>query len=177
MLAAIKMRYLIAILIFLTIACTQGRQSYDRTRLKSNYWISKQFDHYVIDSAFGGGKTIYGSAYLLNLESNQKVNFLSADFYWEKDSLYLGGEPGRTMKSGFWSRQNNNLVLEQKLISKMIMLTSDSIGKVESETLKIVGDSSLIYKRDTLIPLSMPSSELKTLMQRDWDDLYKTNGN
>ena len=61
----------------------------------------------------GGGKTIYGSAYLIRLDSNHKVNFLTADLYWKDDSLYLGGEPGIIMKSGNWNVEDSNVLLLQ----------------------------------------------------------------
>jgi hypothetical protein len=164
-------RYLIVIAIFFVTACTQYRKPYNETSFKSPYWISKVFDYYEIDSALGGGKTIYGSASLIRLDSNHKVNLLTADFYWKDDSLYLGGEPGIIMKSGTWNVKDTNVLLSQKLIQKTFKFTGERIGQVESDTLKIPADSILRYNSDTLIPLNKPSSELKAFMERDWTSL------
>lgn len=116
----------------------------------------------------GGGKTVYGSAYLIRLDTNHKVNFLTADFYWKDDSLYLGGEPGIMMKSGDWDIKGSNLLLSQKLVAKTFLMPNDHIGQAEVDTFKISKDGTLTYKGDTLLPLKKPSSELKSFLDRNW---------
>ena len=69
-----------------------------------------------------------------------------------------------TIKFGKWQWKNQGLILNQKLLAKDFMLTSDRIGQIEVDTLMLRGDSLLIYKRDTLFPVSRPSTELELLL-------------
>lgn len=133
------------------------------SRPLKRYWISKHLDPYTVP-AFGGGQTIYGSGFLLRVDTNGQVISLGADFYWKSDSLYQGGEPGMTLKFGKWHRMNQDLIVNQKLLAKDIMLTSDKIGQLELDSIQIQGDSLLIRKRDTLIPVKNPSRELELLL-------------
>ena len=166
------MRYLIVILICFFASCSQGKDSNNEPGLKNVYWVSKYFEYYEIDSSVGNEKLFYSSALLLKLDSNKKVNFLSSNFYWNNDSLYLGSEPGRIMKSGSWELKDNEIVLHQNLLYKERMLTGDSVGQPESDTLKLEGDSLLIYKNDTLIPLTKPSQGLLNMMNKEWTNLF-----
>lgn len=132
----------------------------------TGYWVSKHLEPYSIDSAFGGGKTTYGSGYLLKLGYNGQATSLGADFYWENDSLYQGGEPGLTLKIGDWKKEHQSLLLKQRLASKTIMLISDRIGQLETDSITVLSDSSMIRKQDTLIFVTKPSDDLKQFIEK-----------
>ncbi len=132
----------------------------------TGYWVSKHLESYSIDSALGGGLTMYGSGYFLKLDSNGWVTSFGADFYWDNDSLYQGGEPGITLKIGDWRREHKSLLLNQRLASKTIMLTSDRIGQLETDSVKVLSDSLLIHKQDTLILVKKPSRDLEQFIEK-----------
>jgi hypothetical protein len=157
-------RFLQYIPLLILFGCLGIPQKYPT--LKSNYWISEKFDYYPKDS-ITGIELMYGSAYFLNLNSNQEVRFLSGDFYWKNDSLYQGGEPGITLKAGNWKVKDSLLILSQKLIERTIMRISDTIGQIETDTLRFVGDSIIIYRRSRLVPVKKVSKELKEFMACD----------
>ncbi len=132
--------------------------------LKSKYWISEKFDYYPKDS-ITGIELMYGSAYFLDLDSNQQVRFLSGDFYWRNDSLYHGGEPGFTLKAGNWEVKDSLLILRERLIEKTIMRVGDTIGQLEIDTLTFRGDSVINYRDNKLIPAKNVSQELKNFIE------------
>ena len=132
----------------------------------TGYWLSKNLEHYAIDPTLGGGQTIYGSGYLLKLDSTGEVTSLGADFRWENDSLYQGGEPGMTLRIGEWHQKDQSLLLNQKLISKTFMLTNERIGQLEADSVSVQSDSILIHRQDTLILVKKPSKELEEFVQR-----------
>ena len=162
------MRNIFYIFLFVVGACKQNNIVTKKIMLVSQYWVSDSLQHYLLDSTQGGGKTLYGSAYLLYLNSNKTANFLSADFYWKNESLYLGGEPGMTMRTGRWVLTDSQLSINQKIIYKTFKFPDDSLGVFDTDSLKINGDSILLYKGNRLVPLNKISSELKTLMISDW---------
>jgi hypothetical protein len=132
----------------------------------TGYWVSKHLETYPIDSALGGVKTTYGSGYLLKLDSNGQATLLGADFYWDSDSLYHGGEPGMTLKIGDWKKEQQRLLINQRLASKTIMLTSDRIGQRDTDSVLVLNDSSMIYRQDTLVFVKKPSNDLEQFIER-----------
>ncbi len=158
------MKFLATICLIYLVGCVPTEIMRQDNRPLNRYWVSKSLEPYVIDSALGGGHTMYGSGFLLRIDTNRQVAYLGADFYWENDSLYQGGEPGITLKYGNWKQRDKTLLLQQKLLAKDIMLTSDRIGQLELDSVKIQGDSILIYRRDTLVPVITPSKELEALL-------------
>jgi hypothetical protein len=158
------MKLLLRILPLCLVSCIQTETKHQEITPLQRYWISKHLASYTIDSALGGGQTMYGSGFLLRIDSTRQVAYLGADFYWKNDSLYQGGEPGMTLKFGNWRRRNQTLMLHQKLLAKDIMLTSDKIGQLELDSVRIEGESFLIRNRDTLIPVKTPSKELEMLL-------------
>lgn len=167
------MRLFLTILPFALVACFPPEIKQKEAQPLNRYWISKHFEYYDIDSLFGGGQTMYGSAFLLRLENSGQVASLGADFYWKNDSLYQGGEPGMTVRIGNWLQRNQNLILNQKLVARTIMLTSDRIGQLEVDTITLQGDSLLIRRSDTLIPVKKPSMEIDLLL----NNLYNFHKN
>jgi len=158
------LKYYYFILFTLLLACSH-QSEFQNITSKSTFWISENLDYYSIDSIFGSGKTIYGSGYLLSFSPDQKVNFLTADFYWKNDSLYQGGEPGIIMKSGEWSIKDSTLLLNERLLEKSIMMLSDTIGEVQKDTFQIENDTLISYKRNKLIPLKKGSEQLKDFVK------------
>lgn len=148
------------------VECLQPDTRIQQDQALTGYWVSKHLEPYSIDPALGGGKTTYGSGYLLKLESNGQVTSLGADFYWENDSLYQGGEPGMTLKIGKWIKEKQGLLLYQRLASKTIMLTSDRIGQQETDTISVLSDSSMVHKQDTLVFVKRPSNDLEQFIER-----------
>jgi hypothetical protein len=148
------------------VGCLQPDTRIKQDQALTGYWVSKHLEPYSIDPALGGGKTTYGSGYLLKLDSNGQVTSLGADFYWENDSLYQGGEPGMTLKIGDWKKEQQSLILKQRLASKTIMLTSDRFGQPEADTISVLSDSSMIHRQDTLVFVKKPSTDLKQFIKR-----------
>ena len=144
------------------MTCTQRDSVQQIDRPFERYWISKHLDYYSVDTAIGGGKTIYGSAFLLRLDSNGQATSLGADFYWKNDSLYQGGEPGMTVKTGSWHRSDQTLALKQALVVKTIMRAGDRIGQLELDTIYIEANGLFLRKSDTLVPVTKPSTELQS---------------
>ena len=132
----------------------------------TGFWVTKNLEHYAMDSSLGGGQTIYGSGYLLKLDSNGQVASLGADFRWEKDSLYQGGEPGMTLKIGEWNQKGQSLLLSQQLVSKTFLLSGERIGQLEADSVFVQSDSTLIHGQDTLIFVKKPSKELVEFVKR-----------
>lgn len=147
------------------MACFQSDTKSHKQDTFQGYWVSKNFEYYDIDTALGGGLTMYGSGYLLKLDSNGQATSLGADYYWKSDSLFQGGEPGMTLKIGQWHTNGKFLFLKQKLASKTIMLTSDHIGQTEIDSFLVQGDSSMIHGRDTLIFVTKPSRDLEKFLE------------
>src|SRR5687767_7857363 len=96
------MRYLLTILPLCLVGCTQTETRQQNSKTLDRYWISHHLEHYTLDSSIGGGQTVYGAGFLLRLDTNGQAASLGADFYWKKDSLYRGGEPGMSVKLGDW---------------------------------------------------------------------------
>ena len=157
---------LLIILPYALVACLQRDTTYNGVNPLEKYWISKTLDDYPVDSALGGGQTIYGSGHLIVLDSNSQSMSLGADFYWENDSLYHGGEPGMTLKMGRWQLNDGFVTLYQKLVLKTFMLSGEVIGQSEVDTITLKGNGQLIYKYDTLIPLLKQSNELELLLNK-----------
>ena len=148
------------------VTCFQSGTKNQRSNIFPGYWVSKNLGHYSVDSSLGGGQTIYGSGYLLKLDSNGQATSLGADFYWKNDSLFQGGEPGITLKIGNWESRGQLLLLQQKLISKSFILPSDRIGRSEVDTVFLEPNSSMIYGQDTLILVKKPSRELQLFVDK-----------
>ena len=160
------MRLILTIIIITLVSCSQQDTKSQKVMALTGYWLSKNLEHYAIDSALGGGQTIYGSGYLLKLDSTGVVTSLGADFRWENDSLYQGGEPGMTLRIGGWQQKDQSLLLNQQLVSKTFMLTSERIGQLETDSFFVQSDSTLIHRLDTLIFVKRPSKELEEFVQR-----------
>lgn len=158
------------------LACNRQETKQKENEHLNRYWVSKHLEPYTIDSAVGGGQTMYGSGFLLRLDSNGQAVSLGADYIWMNDSLYQRGEPGMSIKYGSWEVSEQRLFLNQKLLYKMIMHTSDKIGQTELDTLMLRGDSLLIHKTDTLTPVKKPSNELELLLNGIINYHSKKNG-
>lgn len=99
------MKYILIVLLFIYAGCSHPDKGNLIDHKISGYWVSRHLEPYAMDASLGGGQTLYGSGYLLVLDSNNKMASLGADYYWNNDSLYQGGEPGMTVKlvSGKWN--------------------------------------------------------------------------
>lgn len=159
------MRLISSIVIITCLSCSRVDTKSHADLSLTGFWVSKNLEHYSIDSAVGGGQTIYGSGYLLKLDSNGVVTSLSADFRWENDSLYQGGEPGMTLRIGQWQLKDKSILLNQRLVFKTIMLTSDRIGQLEVDSVSVNSEKTLIYRQDTLIKVKTASKELETFIE------------
>jgi hypothetical protein len=159
------MRYLLTLFPIVLIACWQPGNSKQHDPGMTGYWISKNLEPYSVDSAFGGGKTIYGAGYLLKLDTNGQAVSLGADFYWKDDSLYKGGEPGMTLKIGNWHKEENILLLNQRLASRTFMRTGDRIGQIETDSVNVFVGRNLIHGQDTLISVKKLSIDLKEFVE------------
>lgn len=62
--------------------------------------------------------------------------------------------------------EHQNLLLNQKLISKTIMRTGDRIGQLENDTVVRLNESTMLHMKDTLILVKKPSNELKHLINQ-----------
>lgn len=157
---------LIVMYLALCVSCRHNEASKTSTQEVSGYWVSQHLEQYEMDPSLGSGKTVYGGARLLYLDLNGECKSLSGDYYWEKDSLYKGGEPGITIRAGTWEKRNLSVFLNQRLVFKTFMLTDTKVSDISLDTIHYLHPNSLIYLADTLIRVKNISQELKTIVHR-----------
>ncbi len=161
------MRFILIIIVFLEFSCHTEPDSSKVAIPNAKYWITEKLEYYPIDSLAGGGLTVYGSGFAFAIDPNGTARYLGADFYEDKDSVYIGGEPGRTIKAGNWIKNDSTLILTLRLLSKTFISTGESIGQVEADTLFIETNGLIKFKSHRLIPLLRLSNELQQILDSD----------